>query len=358
MSINNIRKQIDVSLGSFLEKSNRKYDLESINPKLYESIRDFTLREGKRIRPLLFILSYKGYEKRSSSISRSVYNASICIELLHNFMLIHDDIIDRSDLRRGKPTMHILLGKAAKTKEEKTLGHDLGIVAGDIVYAMALEALLSIKCPLERKENALKYFVQATTFTAMGEYIDTINGSKRIDQVSEKDVLLNYSLKTAKYTFDCPLVMGAMIAGAEKKDLKKLSEFGINIGQAFQIQDDILGIFGSEKGIGKSILSDLAESKKTLLVCHAFEHLKGKTKKDFLKYFSKPKKTYKDLVAVRKIFIKSGSLQYSLDEIKKRINLSVKILDKLNIDRTYRDLIKESLLTLFKYSDTIAAEHT
>src|SRR3989338_1319676 len=116
--IKTVKKQIDVSLQSFLEKIRRDYKIDLVNPILFESIKDFTLREGKRIRPLLLILSYQGYSKRDIKLTHSFYNASTCIELLHNFMLIHDDIIDRSNLRRGKPTLHRLLGKAVKTHDQ------------------------------------------------------------------------------------------------------------------------------------------------------------------------------------------------------------------------------------------------
>ena len=163
-------------------------------------------------------------------------------------------------------------------------------------------------------------------------------------------------MKTARYTFDCPLVVGAILAGADQKDINRLSELGILVGQAFQIQDDIIGIFGSQKNIGKSILSDLAETKKTLLVCHAYKKLRGNKQKLFMKYFNKPKKTYSDLVAVRKIFINAGSLHYSLLEIQTRINKALKILEKLKMNDKYRTIIKSAILPLFKQSNLIA-EH-
>ena len=205
-----MRHKIDHSLGLFLEHARRKYRLHLVHPILYESLREFVLRKGKRIRPLLMILSYNGYRKDRGRMAPSIYYVSSCIELLHNFMLIHDDIIDRSRLRRGKPTLHRALGKAAKTREQDKLGYDLGIVAGDIVYALAIDAFLSINEDRRRKEKALKYFIQTAVLTAMGEFVDTLHGVSPINKIKEKDVYLNYSLKTARYTFDCPLVVGAI----------------------------------------------------------------------------------------------------------------------------------------------------
>ena len=355
--IQTIKKQIDINLKSFLYKIRKDYRLNLVHPILFDSIKDFTLREGKRIRPLLLILSYLGYSPKGKKVDQNLYNASTCMEFLHNFMLIHDDIIDRSDLRRGKPTLHKLLRKAVKTAEPDRLGADLSIIAGDIVYALAIDAFLSIKENPLRKERALKYFIQTAVLTAMGEFIDTLHGVDKINNVKEKDVLLNYTLKTARYTFDCPMVIGAILAGAKNRDINKLAELGILIGQAFQIQDDIIGSFDTQKNIGKSILSDIAESKKTILVCHAYRNLSQAKRKTFMQYFAKPKKSYQDLLAVRKILIEAGSLTYSLKAIKTRREKAHKIIGELKLKNPYRDLITQSLLNLFKHSNTIAQKY-
>ena len=351
------RVKIDESLQLFMDHARREYRMDMVPAILYKSIREFVLREGKRIRPTLLIFSYKGYSQRKTPINPSIYYVSTCIELLHNFMLIHDDIIDRSDLRRGKPTMHRLLEKTSRTEDKEKLGQDLAIVAGDIVYAMAIDAFLSIREEPQRKEKALKYFIQTAVFTAMGEFIDTVFGMQPVAAVKEKDVLLNYSLKTARYTFDCPLVVGAILAGAPQQDVPRLAKVGLLIGQAFQIQDDIIGIYETEKNIGKSILSDIAEEKKTILVAHAFATMTPALKKKFLYHFVRPKKTALDLAAIRKIFIQSGSLSYSLGEIEERLRQAKKIFGGLSMRPQYRHLIEEALLKLFRQSQKIAAEN-
>ena len=355
--IENAKKQIDKSLAAFMDRIKRDYKLHLVNPVLYESIREFALRKGKRIRPLLLVLSYKGYRSPGKKDSASLYQASTCIELLHNFMLIHDDIIDRSNLRRGKPTLHRLLGRIVKTEEREKLGYDLGIIAGDIVYALAIDAFLAIDEAPRRKERALKYFIQTAAFTAMGEFIDTLHSVEKINRVTEKDVFLNYTLKTARYTFDCPLVVGAILAGAPEGDIEKLCQLGVLVGQAFQIQDDIIGTFDTQKNIGKSILSDLVESKKTLLVCHAYQTLRGQAKKEFMTHFTKPKKTYPDLVTIRKIFLESGSLRYSLEEIEKRVNRTLVLIDSLKMRQPYKGVIQDAILKLFAHSEVIAGQY-
>jgi geranylgeranyl diphosphate synthase type I len=353
-----LRQKIDQSLASFLSHVEKDYRLHLVNPILYASIREFSLRKGKRIRPLLLILSYKGYLPKGKKTPDSLYHASTCIEFLHNFMLIHDDIIDRSDLRRGKPTMHRILEKTLPSPDPAKLGTDLALIAGDIVYALAIDAFLSIKEDPRRKERALKYFIQTAAFTAMGEFVDTVSGVEQLALVTEKDVFLNYSLKTARYTFDCPLVTGAILAGAPAAEVKRLAGLGLLIGQAFQIQDDIIGIFAAEETIGKSILSDLQEQKKTLLIVHAYRTLPPQKRAHLLKIFLKPRKTSKDLAEVKTILVDAGSLAYALKAMRTRLDQAEAVLKKLSMSPRYRQLIARSLFKLFEPSRHIAGEHT
>ena len=356
--VKTIKQNINIHLAKFIDKARRDYKLDEINPYLYACIKDFCLRDGKRIRPLLLILSYKGYNAKTKKISSSLYHASSSIEMMHAFMLIHDDIIDKSDLRRGKPTMHKMLEKTVNTdSSNNTLGLDLAIVAGDLIHALAIDSFLSIDEEPVRKQKALKYFIQTVTFTAMGEFIDTLDGLRLVKNVKEKDVLLNYSLKTARYTFENPLVIGAILAGADDKEIKKLEKIGLLIGQAFQIQDDIIGMFDTEKNVGKSLLSDLAESKKTMLVCHAYENLSSRPKKEFLNIFNKEKKSLKDLETVKEIFLNAGSLEYCLRQVQQRVEKSTKLLDNLKMQPEILECIKSTFLDIFKTSKRIADEN-
>ena len=153
------------------------------------------------------------------------------------------------------------------------------------------------------------------------------------------------------------MVTGAILAGAKDTEIKKISRFGILIGQAFQIQDDIIGIFETEANIGKSILSDLAEGKKTLLVTHAFSVLQGEAKAKFLKIFTQKTKTLKDLETVKKIFIETKSLDYALKAILTRLKEAQKILQVLDMNDEYRNLLRASLLKLINHSEKIAASY-
>lgn len=346
------KNKIDRHLAQFLAQAKKDYPFAKVNPLLFNSIKDFCLRPGKRVRPLLMALSYQGYSTRKTP-AKGLYTACCAIELLHDFMLIHDDIIDCADLRRGKPTIHKILAKTLPVKTKEKLGSDLAIIAGDIVYALALEAFLAIDEKSDRKQQALKYFIQTAGITALGEFIDILHGFQPIARVRENDTFLNYSLKTARYTFEAPLVMGAMLAGAPPKNLKTLETIGLSIGQAFQIQDDLIGIFSTEQKIGKSILSDLAESKKTILTAHAFRVLKGKQKRAFLKIFNKPTKTTEDLMAVRKIFVTSGSLLYSLKKINSLLQEAHHSLTRLAIAPSSKKILWDIFSEFFRQSEEV-----
>jgi len=170
-------------------------------------------------------------------------------------------------------------------------------------------------------------------------------------------VFLNYSLKTARYTFDCPLVTGAILAGAPKGEIPKLAGFGLSIGQAFQIQDDIIGIFETERSIGKSVLSDLDEQKKTLLVVHAHAHLKGKDLGELEKTFLKPKKTAADLEAIKALLIRAGSLHYALNAVSGRLEKAKKTLSTLAMNPRQKSLVAEALFRFFDQSAKVALRY-
>ena len=308
-------KRINTSLASLLKDVQKRYSLGLVSDSLFTFSKEFILRKGKRIRPLLFILSYKGYTKKQSSRQQRLFRSAAAIELLHDFLLIHDDVIDNSDLRRGKPTLHQLFNHKLKLSDHAKIGPELAIISGDIIFALAIEAFLSVDENFQRKEKALKELVVAAAYTGAGEFTDVAFSHFDIDRLSEKKIFLNYSLKTAKYTFECPLLMGALLAGASKEELKKLSKIGIAAGQAFQIYDDLLDLFSTEKIIGKSTLTDLAESKKTLLVFKAYKNLKASDKSQFKKILEKKNKNKTDLALFKNLIVKSGSYDHCLQLI-------------------------------------------
>ncbi len=339
-----IKKRIEAELKRYVHSAERLYSLKKISPLLYRGIKDFTSREGKRVRPILFTVGYLGFSEKTAP---GLYKSALSIELMHDFMLVHDDIIDKSAIRRGKPSMHALLDSyLGKRKNIKFNGEDLAIVVGDVIYAMSLHAFLSIKEDPKRKEKALGKLIEAAVFTGSGEFIELLLGLKGIDRITESDIYKIYDYKTANYTFASPLAIGAILGGATDTETGKLSRYGLLAGRAFQIKDDILGLFSEEKEIGKSNLTDLQEAKLTLLMRQAF-HRSGKIGKSVIKgILSKKEITIADLLAIRKIAEGSGALDYAKTEVYRYAKEAKRIL----ISSRMREPYKSSLI---RYSEEI-----
>ncbi len=340
-----IKKRIDKNLPSFLGYINKTYSLSSLSPLIFTKIKDFVIRPGKRIRPILFVAGYKSYKSKNPP---GLYRSALSIELLHDFMLIHDDIIDKSLTRRGKPSMHAMLNnQIKKNKQLKFNGSDLGIVIGDIVYALAIDAFLSIKENPFRKEKALKNFVKAAAFTGAGEFIELMSGVKPLDRLKKSDVYKIYDYKTAFYTFSCPLSTGAMLAGAKESEIDKLNNYGKYLGRAFQIRDDILGTFGEEKKTGKPQTSDLQEAKKTLLIFYAYQNCSKKEKNKIKNLFSKEKINKADLKQIQRIILDSGALSLAEKDIKGLIKKSQMALNNLSMKKAYKKALNSYFLPFF-----------
>ena len=337
--LSKIKNQIEIELKNFIKKIGKLHSLNKISPFLFKHIKEFVLREGKRIRPMLFVIGYKGFAKK---VAPGLYTSSLAIELLHDFMLIHDDIIDKSDKRRGKPSMHAIFNKyLSNHKTVKFNGQDLAIVAGDVLYGMAMYAFLAIKEESKRKEKALKKFTEAVIYTGSGEFIELMYGIKTIEEVTKKDIFKIYDYKTAYYTFACPLSSGAILAGAKQNQIDRLFQYGINLGRAFQIKDDLLSIFNNEKTIKKSALADLKEAKKTLLIWHAYRHANKRNQQAIKRIFTKNDVDKTDLLKIRTILISTGTLEYARKKISSLIKKAQASIEKSKMKKRYKKFIKD-----------------
>ena len=184
--INKIKKNIDLELIKFIKNIDKKYKLRNTSPMLYKSLVNFLRRKGKRIRPVLFIIGYKGFSNKQP---RNLYRSALAVELLHCFLLVHDDIIDNADIRRGRPSMHILLNKNFHSKPRaKSMGTSLALVLGDIIYALSIEAFTAIEESPGKKQKALLHFLESGFYTGCGEFIEIINSKMPISQIGKKEI--------------------------------------------------------------------------------------------------------------------------------------------------------------------------
>ena len=342
-----IKNKIDRQLIAFVKDIDKNYSLSKFSPLLLKSIKDFVLRDGKRVRPILFVIGYLGFAKKPAP---KLYTSALSIELLHDFMLVHDDIIDKSDTRRNKPSMHKMLNNYLKGfKKVKFNGQDLSIVVGDVMYALAIRAFLSIKVDMRRKEEGLKKLIEAALYTGSGEFLELVYSLKDIGKITKEDIYKVYDYKTACYTFACPLSTGAILAGVNKRQAELLFKYGLYLGRAFQIKDDILGMFSEEAKTGKSALTDLKEAKKTVLIWHAYNNSNRENKIKIKQILAKENAAIKDLLVMRKAIMEAKSLDYAKKEVAGLLRKSQDVLSLSRIKPRYKNILHhyaEQILTL------------
>ncbi|UCB57063.1 MAG: polyprenyl synthetase family protein [Candidatus Omnitrophota bacterium] len=344
---NKIKNKINKELARSLCNLEKTYSLRKASPLLSKAIKELVLGKGKRLRPALFIIGYLGFAKTPAA---GLYKTAVSFELLHDFFLVHDDIVDKADKRRGKPAMHKSFDNYLKNASSaKFNGQDLAIIAGDVLYALAIESFLSIKEDAKLKQKALQNFLKAAISTTTGEFIELLSGLKGIEKISSEDIYKIYDYKTARYTFASPLSCGAILGGANKKEIDRLYRYGIYLGRAFQIKDDVLGMFGEEKETGKPALTDLQEAKKTILLWHAYNNSGKEYKSAIKKILSKDKIDRSDLLKMREIISASGTLDFAGDEIIHFTRKAKTIIKSLKMHPRYKELLgsySRQLLTL------------
>lgn len=314
------KKHFDRQILAYL--SDKKEEAAQINPEavvLVDEIVRYVENGGKRVRPAFF---YSGYTASGGQAFEACLYASMSVELLHTFALIHDDIMDNSDLRRGKPTTHKVFATFHRKKklkgDEKEFGLSSAILAGDLAYSFAEEVLTMAPFPQERLRRARYYFDQMKMQVIYGQYLDVLGGKK--EGLTEDEVLQIFEYKTAKYTVERPLQIGAMLAGADFKMIDVMTSYGIPFGQAFQMQDDIVGTFGTEEEIGKPNDSDIKEGKKTILLSKAYEKASKKQKKILEKIVGNKSAGKTEIEAVRKIMVETGAKDYCVKLAKELLN--------------------------------------
>jgi len=235
-------------------------------PELYDPIRYILSLGGKRLRPLLVLISYGLFKE---DIKR-IIKPAISVEVFHNFTLMHDDIMDKAPIRRGRTTVH------------KQWNENIAILSGDVMLIKAYELL--IEAPIEYLQPALKRFGITATEVCEGQQLD-MNFEQRKD-VTIKEYLEMIRLKTAVLV-GYSMELGALLAGANTETCLKLRQAGTDIGMGFQLMDDLLDVYGDKNKFGKQIGGDILANKKTYLLIKALETASGNTKASLLNWLKK-----------------------------------------------------------------------
>ncbi|KFE71279.1 polyprenyl synthetase family protein [Hyalangium minutum] len=254
-----VQTQVEASLAELFELP----DEAAFDPRwtqAMERTRQYALRPAKRVRPALVVAGYS-LARGSLKVPAGLWRFAAGLELLHTFLLIHDDVADQAELRRGGPALHHLLGAGRA-------GEDLAVVVGDHLFSRSLEAMLSSE--LRGASAASRYYLAVCRHTAAGQYLDLRLASAPLSQVTLLQALRVAHLKTARYGFCAPLVCGAMLAGADSELCEALERVGRHVGLAFQLRDDLIGLLGDERVAGKAADGDFVQGKRTVPVLAAY----------------------------------------------------------------------------------------
>ena len=248
------------------------------NPKkLYDAAGHLIVNGGKRLRPYMVIRSCQILGGKSST----AMIAASAVEMVHNFTLVHDDIMDNDEMRHGVPTVH------------KKFGMPIAILAGDVLFSKAFQIISESKLSPNANTHLISRLAKACVDVCEGQLLDIkMADEKRIP--TEAEYITMIGKKTAAL-FDVSCAMGAICATNRPKDISNLSDFGRNLGIAFQITDDLIGVMGDPKVTKKPVGNDLREGKKSLPILMAIKLAKGNEKKTILKAFGNSKISKKDL---------------------------------------------------------------
>jgi geranylgeranyl diphosphate synthase type I len=224
-------------------------------------LREYVVRGGKRLRGALVLLGHQA----SGGRAEDALLPSLGCELLHAYLLIHDDFMDRDELRRGGPTLH----RSLRGAHGEHTGGSIALLLGSLCQAWSYELVLSAPAFPDRVQAALRVFNDAIEEVTVGQCMDL--AAPAAGELSSAAVLEVERRKTGGYTFELPLRLGAQLGGASRELDEQLQRYARPLGQAFQIADDLLGTFGAPEVTGKPNASDLREGKRTLLVVSALE---------------------------------------------------------------------------------------
>ncbi|MBI3005220.1 MAG: polyprenyl synthetase family protein [Ignavibacteriales bacterium] len=284
------KTKVDEYLNRFIEETSPR--------SLYQPAKYVLDGGGKRIRPLLVLLSC---EAVGGSVSEAIH-AGVAVEILHNFTLVHDDIMDHASSRRGRATVH------------KKWDTNVAILAGDALLALAYRALLRTNS--SRIQEISKTFTEGVVVVCEGQAFDKEFETR--SRVAVEDYLTMIGKKTAAMVAVSSQV-GGLIGNAGDQELRALRSYGECVGRAFQVQDDLLDIIADERKLGKTIGGDLVEGKKTFLLLEALKRAKGKDKSILLSFMRNGGVSKKRIAEFRRIYERTGALEAARSQVKSDI---------------------------------------
>ena len=300
-----------------LEEGLKKVSLGSKPDTLYDPVKYILDIGGKRVRPVLALMACSSFDSNPNLALK----AALSIELFHNFTLIHDDIMDSANTRRGKETVH------------KKWGVNSGVLSGDVMLIMAYQLLENYDSKTYLELN--KLLNKTAKQVCEGQQMDMDFELK--SNVEFEEYIKMIEFKTA-VLLGCSLKMGAIIADASKEDQEFIYQYGINLGLAFQFQDDYLDTFGQQNKVGKKIGGDILENKKTVLFHMAIANSNESQKEKILELYSSKENTSEDKInKITSLFIETKADKSSLELVDQYTQKAIKLINCLSFDQTKKN---------------------
>jgi geranylgeranyl diphosphate synthase type I len=290
-------------------------------------------RGGKRVRPAFVLV---GHLCISEKLNRdALEQAGAALELLHNYFLVHDDWMDGDLVRRGGPSVHALLRERFGSV---ALGDAAAILAGDWGVAIATDWMAKLPIPPKRLATALACFVEMQLFAVTGQIRDLLATDARPE--------LTYEFKTASYTVSGPLKLGAILGGASPAALEALHRFALPIGIAFQLKDDLLGVFSPESVTGKPFASDLKQGKRTVLILEGEQRASAGERRLMNRVLGRPEASRKDLERLVRFLEDCGAKTVVEKRIQKLHAEAVTTLEKSKLRTEGKALLRSAATAL------------
>jgi geranylgeranyl diphosphate synthase type I len=286
-SMDELRTAVEAELHTFLAARRRAVPESTA---LVDELERLIIAGGKRLRPAF---CYWGYRCCGRPHCHQIVRAAASLELLHTFAIVHDDIMDASDERRGEPTVHIR--------------HGLGfaLLAGDLALVLADELFFNAGVALADFTAAFGAYSLMRHEVIAGQHLDVLNAGRR--EIAEEEARRVAVLKSGRYSIEKPLVIGARLAAASDDLIAGLSRFGDPLGEAFQLRDDLLGVFGDRANVGKPVDSDIREGKRNVLFASAVRLLRGPDRAFFLDRWGAADLTETEVDGLRSLIQSSGA---------------------------------------------------
>lgn len=328
--LDDLRARVDRGLSAYLDRSlPRLVALHGALEPLADELRAFVLEGGKRIRPSLLLV---GHGAAGGDVE-DVLGPALALELLHTCALLHDDIIDAAPTRRGRPTTHRTFtarhAEAGWSGDSRQYGEAVAILLGDLAFVQADELFLDTEVPTDRLLAGLRMFCVLREEVMAGQYLDLHAAASRTTSV---DLALTVTtMKSARYSVARPLQLGAVLAGAPAELVAGLGRVGEPLGRAFQVRDDLLGVFGSEAETGKSAASDLAEGKRTLLVAEAAGRLDEAGRAELEASLGDPELDEAGARRIRDLLVRSGGRDATEAYVEQAVSEALDELERLSV---------------------------